>query len=91
MLSVTAQPRSVVTTPAHIGMANVWTGKIRVLACEPILTRGKVMPDSGTVMVDGTFLDDFFEQDRSWDDFGTTISGIQGTHQNSIGSRMPFL
>ena len=32
--------------------------------------------DSGIVMVDGTFLDDSFEQDRSWDDFGTTISGI---------------
>ena len=32
--------------------------------------------DSEIVMVDGTFWDDSFEQDRSWDDFGTTISGI---------------
>ena len=28
------------------------------------------------VMVDGTFFGDSFEQDRSWDDSGTTISGI---------------
>ena len=33
-------------------------------------------PDSEIVMVDLGFGDDFFEQDRSWDDFGTTISGI---------------
>ena len=33
-------------------------------------------PDSEIVMVDGTFWDASFEQDRSWDDFGTTISGI---------------
>ena len=32
--------------------------------------------DSEIVMVDLAFGDDFFEQDRSWDDFGTTISGI---------------
>ena len=32
--------------------------------------------DSDIVMVDLGFGDDFFEQDRSWDDFGTTISGI---------------
>ena len=32
--------------------------------------------DSEIVMVDGTFWDDSFEQDLSWDDFGTTISGI---------------
>ena len=32
--------------------------------------------DSGLVMVDLAFWDDFFKQDRSWDDFGTTISGI---------------
>ena len=32
--------------------------------------------DSGIVMVDGTFVGDSFEQDRSWDDSGTTISGI---------------
>ena len=32
--------------------------------------------DSGIVMVDGTFFGDSFEQDRSWDDSGTTISGI---------------
>ena len=33
-------------------------------------------PDSETVMGDGTFWDNSFEQDRSWDDSGTTISGI---------------
>ena len=32
--------------------------------------------DSGIVMVDGTIFGDSFEQDRSWDDSGTTISGI---------------
>ena len=32
--------------------------------------------DSEIVMVDLAFGDDFFEQHRSWDDFGTTISGI---------------
>ena len=32
--------------------------------------------DSEIVMVDLGFGDDFFEQNRSWDDFGTTISGI---------------
>ena len=32
--------------------------------------------DSEIVMVDLAFGDDFFEQNRSWDDFGTTISGI---------------
>ena len=32
--------------------------------------------DSEIVMVDGTFWVDSFEQDRSHDDFGTTISGI---------------
>ena len=32
--------------------------------------------DSERVMVDGTFWDDSFKQDWSWDDFGTTISGI---------------
>ena len=42
-------------------------------------------------MVDLAFWDDFFKQNRSWDDFGTIISGSQGTHQNSIGSRMPVL
>ena len=44
--------------------------------------------DSEIVMVDLGFGDDFFKQNRSWDDFGMTISCIQGTHQNSIGSRM---
>ena len=47
--------------------------------------------DSEIVMVDRAFGHDLFEQNRSWDDFGTMISGIQGTHQNFIGSRMPFL
>ena len=40
--------------------------------------RGKAISqkaDSGIVMVDGTIWDDSFEQNRSWDDFGTTISG----------------
>ena len=37
-------------------------------------------------MVDGMFWDDSFEQDS-----GTTISGIEGTHQNSIRVRMPVL
>ena len=32
--------------------------------------------DSEIVMVDVAFGDNFFEQNRSWDDFGTTISGI---------------
>ena len=32
--------------------------------------------DSGIVMVDGTFFGDSFEHDHSWDDSGTTISGI---------------
>ena len=32
--------------------------------------------ESEIVMVDGTFFGDSFEQDRSWDDSGTTISGI---------------
>ena len=34
-------------------------------------------------MVDLAFCDDFFEQDRSWDDSGTTISGMWSPHQNS--------
>ena len=33
-------------------------------------------PDFYLVMVDGTFFGDSFEQDRSWDDSATTISGI---------------
>ena len=32
--------------------------------------------DTEIVMVGVGFGDDFFEQDRSWDDFGTTISWI---------------
>ena len=32
--------------------------------------------DSEIVMVDLSFGDDFFEQNRSWDDFGTTIAVI---------------
>ena len=39
-------------------------------------------------MVDGMLFGDSFEQDQSWDDSGTTISGIQGTHQNSMRVRM---
>ena len=37
------------------------------------------------------FWRDSFEQDRSWDVSGTTISGISGTHQNSVGVRMSVL
>ena len=47
--------------------------------------------DSEIGMVDRVFGDDFFEQNRSWDDFGKIISGIEGTHRNLIGSRMPVL
>ena len=32
--------------------------------------------DSEIVLVDLAFWDDLFEQDRSWDDFGTTIAGM---------------
>ena len=32
--------------------------------------------DSEIVMVDLALRDDLFKQNRSWDDFGTTISGI---------------
>ena len=32
-----------------------------------------------------------FEQDGSWEDSGTTISGIQGLHQNSTRVTMPVL
>ena len=48
-------------------------------------------PDSEIVLVDRTVYDDSFKQDRSWDDFGTTFSGIEGIHQNSIRVRMPAL
>ena len=34
---------------------------------------GIIITDSGIVMVDGTFFGDSFEQDRPWDDSGTTI------------------
>ena len=47
--------------------------------------------DSEIVIVHLAFWDDSCEQDRSWDDFGTTISGMYGTHQHCIGSRMPIL
>ena len=35
-----------------------------------------IIPDSEIAMVDGRFWGESFEQDRSWDDFGTTISEI---------------
>ena len=35
-----------------------------------------LLTDYYLVMVDGTFFGDSFEQDRSWDDSGTTVSGI---------------
>ena len=47
--------------------------------------------DSEIVMVDLAFGDDFFWTKSVMDDFGTTISGISGTHQNLTGSRMPVL
>ena len=34
------------------------------------------IPDSEIVMVEGTIWDDSFDQDRSWEDSGTTISGV---------------
>ena len=46
-----------------------------------------LLSDSQVVMADLAFFG-LFAQDRSWDAFGT---GIQGTHQSSIGSRMPVL
>ena len=55
------------------------------------LSYSALRADYYLVMVDGTFFGDTFEQDRSWDDSATTISGIYGTHQNSIGVRMPVL
>ena len=45
-------------------------------SCAPICLSVMISTDSEIVMVDLGFGDDFFEQDRSWDDFGTTISGI---------------
>ena len=36
---------------------------------------GKLLAESEIVMGDGTFLDHSFDQDRSWDESGTTISG----------------
>ena len=41
------------------------------------------------VMVDLAFWDDFFERDRSRDDFRTTTSGILGTHQNFRNPSLP--
>ena len=41
-----------------------------------LLDHSTTPADSGIVMVDGTIFGDSFEQDRSWDDSGTTISGI---------------
>ena len=39
-------------------------------------TARNIDADSGIVMVDGTVFGDSSEQNRSWDDSGTTISGI---------------
>ena len=44
--------------------------------CRVQTRTARPFPDSGLVMVDLAFWDDFFKQDRSWDDFGTTNSGI---------------
>ena len=46
------------------------------LLMSTLLLLARTKKDSGIVMVDGTFLGDSFEQDRSWDDSGMTISGI---------------
>ena len=48
-----------------------------------------ICTESGILMVEGTFFDDSFKQDRSWDDSGTTISTVYGTHRNSTRVRMP--
>ena len=58
--------------------------------CKGAFAPRSTLADTEIVMVDLVFGDDF-EQDRSWDDFGTIISGISGTHQHLIGSRMPLL
>ena len=41
-------------------------------------------------MVDLAFRDDSFQHNRSWDDSGITISGIDGNHKKYIGSKIPF-
>ena len=43
---------------------------------DSLVFTSKMKADSGIVMVDGTFFGDSSEQNRSWDDSGTTISGI---------------
>ena len=63
----------------------------RLRSVKPHRPTSRMDPDSEIVMVDGTFWDASVEQDRSWDHSGTTISGIQGTHQNSIRVRMLVL
>ena len=55
--------------PSKHPIIGFWRSAAEAAAC-------KYSADSGIVMVDGTFFGDSFEQDRSWDDSGTTISGI---------------
>ena len=66
-------------------------GPLQHLRQPSLISESAVLADSGIVMVDGTSFGDSFEQDRTWDDSGTTISGISGTHQNSVRVRMPLL
>ena len=64
-------------SPLYISNFNAEIDPSRLDPCphlrKDILTHNA---DSGLVMVDLAFWDDFFKQDRSWDDFGTTNSGI---------------
>ena len=46
------------------------------MATSKLISSKPLNSDSGIVMVDRTFVGDSFEQNRSWDDSGTTISGI---------------
>ena len=60
------------TTPAFVGALEIMS-----VATYQVLVAGLgYQADSDIVMVDLVFWDDSFEQDRSWDDFGTTISSI---------------
>ena len=44
-----------------------------------MMQQAREASDSEIVMVDLVVRGRFFEQDRTWDEFGMTISGIQGT------------
>ena len=58
-----------------------WNANCNINGKDTIKTTAEVpiiiyITDSEIVMVDLGFGDDFFEQNRSWENFGTTISGI---------------